>query len=187
MRHRAVVGIAGIALWLCVFAVLGCASTSIARDRSGWSRPRTECRASALSIRLIRGIGAGPTVGGYLAFGNRSKRRCTLSGWPSVHGIRGTGASSRAIRERTGPLGPFVSGIPKVVLAPGHLALAVLSAAAGPTSPERSCGKPYRHLAVSAPESRKTVVLSAWITGLGAYLPACSRIYVSMVVPPFQV
>lgn len=180
--RRAVAGITGVALWLCAFAGLGCASTSLARDRSARSRPRAECRASALSIRLIDGIGAGPTVGGYIAFKNRSKRRCVLSGWPSVRGIQETGASSRAIRVRAGPLGPFVSGIPKVALTHGQRAVAVISAAAGPTSPNGSCGKPYRHLAVRAPGSRKTVVLSAWISGLGRDLPACSRIYTSMVV-----
>lgn len=144
--------------------------------------PRAECRASALSIRLRHGIGAGPTVGGFLVFENRSKRDCTLSGWPSVRGIRGTGAPSRlAITVRTGPLGPFVSGIPKVVLAPGQRAAAVISAGAGANSGKGTCGR-YRHLAVRAPESRNTVVVSAWITGLGAYLPACTRIAVSMIV-----
>ncbi len=42
---------------------------------------------------------------------------------------------------------------------------------------------PYRHLRVSPPGSSRSVVLAAWLSGLAAYLPACSPIRVTTVVP----
>jgi len=150
--------------------------------QSTGSGATAECPGSALSIRLIHGGAAGPTAGGELSFTNRGNRRCILSGWPYVVGLQAMGASSRAVSVRTSQFGPFVSGIPNVVVKPGGHADAIFTAGTE-SSTGRSCGKPYRSLIVRAPASSKRVVLSAWIAGLGAYLPACTHIYVSMVVP----
>ncbi len=142
-----------------------------------------ECRGSALSIRLIHGGAAGPLAGGYLSFTNHGNQRCTLFGWPSVRGIRANGASYRGQHVRTTQFGPDVSGIPKVVLQRGGHADAVFVASTVPGPGRSRCGKNYRYLVVAAPGSRKSVLLSAWIPGLGGYLYGCSGIDVSMVVP----
>jgi hypothetical protein len=172
-----------VAGWLCVIALAACGSLAVAHAGRPLRMVGGECRGSALSIRVLRSFYGGPIAGGYLSFTNRGNRRCTLSGWPYVRGIRRTGASSRAVNARTTQFGPTrpVVGVPKVVLRPGGHADAVFTADVWGSSP---CGKPYRYLAVRAPESHKTVVLSAWINGLDQYLPACTRVHVLMIIPP---
>jgi Protein of unknown function (DUF4232) len=170
------------AAWVGVILVAGCASsgpgTMVTADRAS-----DGCPVSALLVRLIHGGAAGPIAGGYLSFNNISNRPCTLSGWPSVRAIRASGASLSGENVRSTQFGPHVRGVPKVVLKPGHHADAVFvgTTAAGPG--RSTCGQSYTHLRVAPPGSRKTVVLSAWLPELGAYLPACSRIEVSMIVP----
>jgi len=51
------------------------------------------------------------------------------------------------------------------------------------TAGHTGCPPPYRRLRVTPPGSSRSVVLSAWLPTLDAYLPACSRIVVTMVVP----
>jgi hypothetical protein len=45
------------------------------------------------------------------------------------------------------------------------------------------CPPPYSRLRVTPPGSSRSVVLSAWLPSLDAYLPACARLSVTMVVP----
>ena len=44
-------------------------------------------------------------------------------------------------------------------------------------------GNVGRFFRVGLPGQSATVRVSAWITGLGAYMPNCSGVWVSMIVP----
>jgi hypothetical protein len=167
--------LSGTALGMCALMLVGCASSN---------RVTAACQPSVLVIRLVHTEAAGPIAGGYLSFTNGGNRRCTLSGWPSIQGIRTAGMSSPGRRVRTTQFGPNVSGIPRVVVAPGGHADAVFAGGTVPGPGRSTCGRPYRHLVVAAPGRVRTVVLSAWLPYLDAYLPACVGIDVSMVVAP---
>jgi hypothetical protein len=78
---------------------------------------------------------------------------------------------------------PNIAGIPVVALRHGEQADAVFTGSdvAGPGT--TTCPPSYRHLRVTPPGSSRSVLLSAWLPYLDAYLPACGPIEVSMVVP----
>jgi hypothetical protein len=81
-----------------------------------------------------------------------------------------------------GGTGPYVRGVPVVRLRHGQTAVAAFTAGDhGLTS--APCPPPYRQLHVTPPGNTDSVVLSAWIAYYGQYLPACTRIEESMVVP----
>jgi hypothetical protein len=140
------------------------------------------CRAGQVRITLRRGISAGPLVGGYLAFTNVGRSTCVLRGWPALTGEFASHRRSPALDVTTTQFGPNVRRVPRVELPARAHADAVFFTDAEPGPHQRSCPRPYRWLVVGLPHRRANVRLSAWIPYRLAYLPACSRVYVSMIV-----
>ena len=139
------------------------------------------CRTSQLKIRVLRGLAAGGTAGGYLGFTSHARKPCILHGWPAVADITAAGESSTAIRRTTTMFGPTVPNVvPVVTIKPGALAVAVFTVADGGPP---YCPPPYRLLRVTPPGNRP-VVISAWLHPyVRGYLPACTRIFISALVP----
>jgi hypothetical protein len=131
---------------------------------------------------LSRSLVAAGNVGGYIAFTNRARGSCRLSGWPTLVAV-GPGGTAVARRVRSTMFGPNLRGIPVVRLRQGATAKAAFAGSDIPGPGHTSCPPPYRRLRVTPPGSSRSVTLSAWLPTLDAYLPACSRIEVTMVVP----
>jgi Protein of unknown function (DUF4232) len=140
------------------------------------------CRTSQLKITLLRGLAAAGTAGGYLGFASHARKPCILHGWPTVAGVTAAGKTSTAIRRPTTMFGPNGPGaVPIVTLKPGALAVAVFTVANGRTA---YCPPPYRLLRVTPPGNDRPIVVSAWLHPyVRGYLPACTRIWISPVVP----
>ena len=144
------------------------------------------CASAQLRI-ATRHIGAAlGTVGGYLAFRNTSTTTCRLSGWPTVVGITASRRALPAERRRSTMFGPDppVQGVPVVVVRPGERAEAVFTVSdIPPGQPPGATCPTYHYLRVTAPGGTRSVLLSAWFKSLGWWLPACTDVWVSMVVP----
>lgn len=174
---------AAILAAIAVFALMGSAQAA---------SPLRRCSTGQLHIWLAHTGAAAGTVGGYLAFTNRGKTTCTLQGWPSLIASR-PGASTTAIRKRETMFGPYenvhgvaryVRGLPRVVLEPGRTAVAAFTASDVGVGPTGACPPPYRQLRVTPPGSAMSAVISAWLgNGFAHFLPSCTGIYLSMVVP----
>jgi hypothetical protein len=162
----------------------GCGSSGVAQGSSPATGAKRHCSGSTWSIALRHGSAAGPIAGGYLAFTNRADVPCRLSGWPAVQAVKPDGTSSHAINVRTTQFGPNVKGVPHVTVAPGGRADAVFYTDTLPPPGQSTCGPHYRFLRVRAPGSTRWARVSAWINSLRQDLPACSKVHVSMVVPP---
>jgi Protein of unknown function (DUF4232) len=168
---------------LLVVAVAGAALAAGAHASSNDSI-RT-CTTSQLEIRLVHsGVAAG-TVGGYIRFTNRATAPCRLSGWPILAAIAADGTSTIAVHDRSTMFGPrpTIKGIPVVRLRHGEKADAVFVTSDNPGPGATRCPPPYRHLRVTPPGNSRSVLVSAWLPAYAQYLPACTRIEVSMVVP----
>jgi len=151
------------------------------------ARPRHSpvCRASQLKITVLRGLAAGGTAGGYLGFTSHARRPCILHGWPTVVGVTAAGKTSTAVRRLTMMFGPGVTAVPVVTVEPGALAVAVFTVADGGPP---YCPPPYRRLRVTPPGNDRPTVISAWLRPyVRGYLPACTRIWISPVVPAYDV
>jgi Protein of unknown function (DUF4232) len=150
------------------------------------------CRTRELHVWLKHTGAALGTVGGYLAFTNRGRTSCSLTGWPSLTAYR-PGASTSAIHVRETMFGPWqrvkglersFRGVPLVILEPGRSAVAAFTA--GDHSGRRSgaCRAPYRQLRITPPGASTSTDISAWLGGgYRVFLPSCTGIYLSMVVP----
>jgi hypothetical protein len=166
-----------------ILAGTGCASATPVRSAAS-SKGTPMCVASGLRIELVRSFAAGGTAGGFLGFTNRSTHLCRLSGWPSVVGIEATGREVDARHVLGTEFGPYnVPRVPVVKLDPGHRADAVFIVATGPENGKSTCGPAFRHIRVTAPGAKSGVVLSGWLPYLDAYLPSCTAISLSEVVP----
>lgn len=77
---------------------------------------------------------------------------------------------------------PLVSGVPTAILAPGAAAAAAF---AGSDTPGASgtCPPSYQVLRVTPPGGKASVTLSAWNPYAATYLPACTPVEVTMVLP----
>lgn len=145
--------------------------------------PVQRCERSELSVRVRHSFAGLGTAGAYIAFTNRSDRSCWLAGWPTVNGISFAG---RPIHTRHRPARDFpdvsAAGALRVVLHHGQRADSVFDGADGPPAGHR-CGQRLRWLEVTAPGSVGVVRVSAWIEYLDRYMPTCSSIRVSPVLP----
>jgi Protein of unknown function (DUF4232) len=142
------------------------------------------CTTSQLAIRPFHLGAALGTVGGYIGFRNTSSVPCSLSGWPTLVAVTRTGQSAKVVHAWSTMFGPNLRAkrAPTVILHHGERADAVFTAGDVP-GPSGTCPSPYRFLRVTPPNDTRSVRVSAWITGLGAYLPRCTGIYLSVVVP----
>lgn len=157
--------------------------TSPAPSAAATHAPGTPvCRASHLKVAMIYGGPAAGTVGGVIGFTNDGSITCHLAGWPAVVGL--SAAGNRRAGHTLNVFGAATLHAPPVVpLRPGARAVAVLAVGDQPGPGMTACPPPYRRLRVSPPASTHASVIPAWIHGLGAYLPACTRLLVSPVVP----
>ena len=142
------------------------------------------CRTSQLKIATINSGAGLSKAWAYIGFTNASRRECELAGWPRLVAITKTGEASTA-RDVVPPSAfPITSSkVPAsiVKLAPGRRADIAFLAADGAAT---RCPPAFQRLRVTPPGNTQSVLLSAWVPYLGAYLPNCSTIWVSPVVPP---
>jgi hypothetical protein len=172
-------------------ALLGVATAAASTPAIGGSSSRQvvrNCTTAELKIKSFHKGAALGNVGGYIGFTNRASRPCRLSGWPTLVAITAAGSAKTAVHRRSTMFGPrpTIKGVPVVTLRHGERADAVFAGSdiAGPG--QTRCPPPYRHLRVTPPRNDGSVRLSAWITGLNAYLPACAPISVTFVVSASQ-
>jgi hypothetical protein len=162
------------------------AGGATAEGASGLHRTATgTCTTSQLTIRLTRSLVAAGNVGGVISLKNRSGATCRLTGWPTLVAVTRAGRSTTARHVRTTMFGPPSSlrGVPVVTLPPGKIAKVVFAGGDNPGPGRTSCPPAYHRLRISPPGSSRSAVLSAWLPSLNAFLPACARISVTMVVP----
>jgi hypothetical protein len=166
-------------------AVLLATASAAAAPTSAQPGATRPCRTSDLRITLVHSGAAAGTVGGYVAFTNRAGTPCRLIGWPTLVAVTAAGAQTTALHRRSTMFGPSpkLTGMPAVLLRHGERADAVFTAGDNPGPGKTICPPSYRHLRVTPPGSTTSVQLSAWLPYLDAYLPACTDIEVSMVVP----
>src|SRR5438067_2789551 len=178
LYRRAVSGAVLLAL-----VATGCASASGTRA-SGAATSLPTCTTGELSVSLVKSFAGLGETGGYIGFRNRARSSCRLTGWPRLVASR-VGASTTAIRVRTTQYGPHLktAGNPVVTLRHGGLAEAVFIAGDKPGTGKNTCPRPYRTLHVTPPGNAQSVALPAWIPYLHQYLPACTHVFVSMIVP----
>jgi Domain of unknown function (DUF4232) len=155
---------------------------------SPWTGERAGVRACTTSgLRIRRGLGGAGlgNVFAYIGFINTTHSTCRLTGWPRVVAVTAGGATSTARRIRATMFGPSpkLKGVPKVILRPGERADAVVAGSDNPGPGMTRCPPAFRYLRVTPPENSRSELVSAWLPGLAAYFPACSPIYVTMVVP----
>jgi hypothetical protein len=164
-----------------VVAALMVAAATLSRVALSGSEP-PRCRTAHLKIAARHIAVAGGTIGGYLTFRNDGTTTCRLRGWPTVVAYTAGGVSVVATRTRSTMFGPTVTGVPTVVLKPGSRADAVFTSGDNP-SPKTPCTS-YRKLRVTPPGDSSSAEVSAWFASLGSWFPACTEMWLSMVVSP---
>jgi len=140
------------------------------------------CPASQLTTKLIYGGPAAGTVGGVIGFSNHGSTRCQLAGWPT---LIAAGPARRVNGEHTLNVfaGPMLTTTPVVTIKPGAVAVAVLAGGDQPRPGFAKCPPPFRQLLVAPPGSTHATAIPAWIPNFDAYLPACTPIRISPVIP----
>ena len=123
-----------------------------------------------------------------ILFTNNSPSACTLTGYPGIAGLNASGQQViQAARTLNGYLGGLWSGattLPRVSLAPGQVASAIVEGTDNPIGTATSCPY-YDYLLVTPPNLTKSTRVRVF--GLGTSptngLPGCSTIEVHPVVP----
>ncbi len=142
------------------------------------------CHTSQLRIRTFHSFAGLGHSGAYIAFTNQSRTACDLRGWPKLMTVTAAGHASAA---DDWPASSFEVthtgiGIPVVKLAPGKRADAEFKASDNNRTGTR-CPPSYRWLRVTPPDNTRSVVLTAWVRYLDAYLPSCAGVALSTVLP----
>ena len=123
-----------------------------------------------------------------ILFTNNSPSACTLTGYP---GIAGLNASGQQVIQATRTLSGYLGGLwnsamtlPRISLAPGQVASAIVEGTDNPVGTATSCPY-YDYLLVTPPNLTNSTRVSVF--GLGTSptngLPGCSTIEVHPVVP----
>ena len=146
------------------------------------------CATSDLRITLTRSFAAMTNAGGYIVFTNRSRRACSLRGWPKVEAVTSTGSSRRVspIQTISGHAGTGAVNeerVATVTLSPGGRGDAVVSGTDNPGYGATRCRSYVRFFRVAPPGETRKITISAWIAWLGGYVPGCKPLQVSMIVP----
>jgi hypothetical protein len=136
-----------------------------------------------LKIKMTWSGAAGGTAGGRIGFTNLGPGPCRLYGWPHLVAMQAGGKPSTAIDKISTMFGPDVHSVPVITLRPRTLAEAVFTGSDGPGPSGRRCPAPYRLLRVTPPGNSQAVTISAWIPYYHHYMPACTGLWVSEVVP----
>ena len=169
-------------LWMLGLALAVVATPVSAPDGRAAGDPK--CAMTQLAITVGHSFAADQIAGANIRFTNRSSRACWLRGWPT---LVFAGHRRSAARAKDAPDQAFADvkriGDPVVLLRPGQRADAVFDGADGPISGRGTCGPGFRTISVTPPGDTQHAAVSAWIAWLGAYMPACSEISVSPVLP----
>lgn len=143
-----------------------------------------KCTIAHLTITVGHSFAADQVAGANIRFTNRSRGACWLRGWPTLIFTNGQGRSTKA---KDAPDRAFADvkhiGDTVLLLRPSQRADAVFSGADGPISGRGTCGPGFRTISVTPPGGSQHATVSAWIAWLGAYMPPCSQIRVSPILP----
>lgn len=160
------------------------ASSPAVRPSSVPARPLAACRPGDLRVSAAGGGAAAGSVGLRIAFTNTGAP-CRVTGWPSVRAITAAGTSTTLTQRLNTMLGPSALTAPPAITLPhGGQAIAVIGAGDNPVGNATSCPPPFRTLAVTPPGGTTETVISAWVPGLDAYLPACYPPVITPLVRP---
>ena len=159
-------------------------AVSVATPLARAARP-PRCTVAQLAITVGHSFAADTVAGANIRFTNRSSRACWLRGWPTL--VFQTDPSGRTTKAKDAPDPAFANvrhiGDPVVLLRPGQRGDAVFDGAGGPLSGRGTCGPGFRTIRVSTPSDSQHITVSAWIAWLGAFMPPCSQIHVSPILP----
>jgi hypothetical protein len=164
----------------CVLAMAACAGHQATATDSARAAP--VCRTSQLKITMARSGAATATVGGQIWFTSHASAPCQLTGWPTLVAVTAAGRPAAAIRRLSTMFGPNLTRVPVVTINPAATAEAVFTGGDVPGPGATTCPPPYRQLRITPPGNTQHTVISAWLPYLGAYLPACTPIWISPVV-----
>lgn len=147
------------------------------------TRVTRTCQTAQLKIAMGHTFAGLGTSGENVRFINTSTATCQLHGWPKLIAQTAGAAHVQAVdRPGQGFADVQEGGVPTVILKPGRRADALFEAADGSPSGV-PCGPSYRTLRITPPGNTKGVTISAWIRYLGGFLPSCSAISLSPVLP----
>jgi hypothetical protein len=155
-----------------------------ARDVRPTRVPAT-CRSSQLTVTMGHSFAGLAHAGANIRFTNHSNRTCRLHGWPTLS-FQTT--PPHATHAQAGDwLGSSFAdvtsvGAPTVILKPGQKADAIFKGPDGPTN-NTTCPPSFRTVRVTPPGDTRSTTISAWISYLGHFMPACGQIHVSPVPP----
>jgi hypothetical protein len=144
----------------------------VATSPPGKRAPR--CTSAHLAVSIVDSGAAAGTVGGFLDFTNRGSAPCTLTGWPTVSAITAAGKVTHVADATSTMIGGWtaITPMPVLTLARGQSGYAVLETSDVAIN-ATSCPPPYTRLTARVPGGASAAGLSAYLSGLGAYLPGC--------------
>lgn len=139
--------------------------------------PAARASASQVAISLTHTGAAAGLVSGYLTFTNTGSAACTLSGWPVVTAVTQSGEETK-VPHATGSMlnWTYTAPEPRVRLAAGQSAYAIVSSSEATVGTATTCPPPYTRLRVALPGGAAPVTISAWLPGADTYLPSCRNI-----------
>jgi hypothetical protein len=139
------------------------------------------CQTPNLKIAIGPTGAAAGMSGGDLEFTNEASTACQLEGWPQLVGVTAGGATTSAVQVNSTQFGPFNGGTVSAVRVNAGATAAVAFIVSA-----NNCADTYRTLRVTPPGNTQSVVVSAWLSQIQTYLPACAPIDVSPVVMASQ-
>lgn len=143
-------------------------TTTTAKAATTTTTGTPRCSASMLTVTSGPSNGAAGHVLTPIVFTNSSKTTCTLTGYPGVAGLDGSGSQiAQASRASTGT-------VTKVALAAGATASATLTNTSVPSGDQASCPT-FSGLLVTPPNDTRS-------TRLSLSLPGCEGFSVAPVV-----
>jgi hypothetical protein len=137
------------------------------------------CAGPSVGVSGKMASAAAGHQGVVLLFVNNGSTSCVLYGYPGAAGLNAGGAqvvqAQRTLTGMMGGLAPGVTALPRITLAPGQTASAVVEGTDVPSGTETSCPT-YPSLLVTAPNAKGSVTIPL-------SLPGCSGLQVHPVVP----
>ena len=173
----------GGASWHALTPALSAPEPAGSSAPSGAPQAAAACATPQLQISTVNTGAAAGTVGGWLRFHNMATQARFLRGWPTVVGVTVSGATVQARYVDMLLDSPNVQGTPTVILEPGDDAFAAFAGGDNPVGSAMTCPPSFTTLRVTSPGATGFASVSAWNVGLGADLPDCAGLEVTMVVP----
>jgi hypothetical protein len=137
------------------------------------------CTGASIGVTGSQAGAAAGHEGVILLFANNGPASCVLFGYPGVAGLNAGGSqvvqAQRTLTGMLGGLAPGVTALPRITLAPGQTASAVVEGTDVPSGNETTCPT-YPSLLVTAPNTKVSVSVPQSV-------PGCSGLQVHPVVP----